>query len=196
MTCLHAFLQQDRLRGNVAMKKTASLCVFVLVLFFFVGTLLDFGYYCFFGPGLWHPSIACDNPIQDLGKLSDDKPVPCEFVIKNTGRQPLIIKKAKPSCGSCIKVVSFPQEPILPDEDGILHATLLVKRLKKGPVKKTLAIFSNDPQQPVFILRVQADIKKAPKEKAKTDDIPKGSVSLGMRKGKKINGSELSRSII
>ncbi len=142
------------------MKKVVSLCVFCVALSFFVGAVLDLGYCCIFGPGLWHPTIACDHAVQDLGKLSDDEPASCEFTIRNSGSQPLIIEKATPGCGGCIKVTSFPTEPILPKQEGVIHATLLTKRLKEGRAEKTLAVVSNDPQQPALILSVHASIER------------------------------------
>ena len=142
------------------MRRNVSLCLFCVTLSFFVGTVLDLGYCWFFGPGLWHPTIACDHAVQDLGKLSGDEPASCKFTIRNTGSQPLIIEKATPGCGSCIKVTSFPTEPIQPKQEGVIHAMLLAKRLKEGRVEKTLAVVSNDPQQPAFILSVHARIEK------------------------------------
>jgi Protein of unknown function (DUF1573) len=135
---------------------------------FFVGVSLDFGCYCLYGPGLWHPTIACDQTLKDLGKLSGDKPMPCDFRIRNSGNRSLVIRKVTAGCGGCISIVDFPKRPLLPKQEGVVHAMLLVRNLKTGRAKKTLAVFSNDPRQPALVLRVEADIVKAPDAKEKT----------------------------
>jgi hypothetical protein len=48
----------------------------------------------------------------DFGKIPQGKPVTVKFQFTNTGSEPLIVSKARGSCG-CTGV-EFPKDPILP----------------------------------------------------------------------------------
>jgi hypothetical protein len=138
---------------NVIVKRL-PVCLFILAVCFFVGTVLDVGYYHFFGPGLWQPTIACDNPTLDFGTSADRQG---QFAIRNTGSRTLILQGVKPSCGGCVRVVSFPEE-LLPGDEGVVRVELLTDKLH-GDVDKSVAVLSNDPKTPALILRLRARIE-------------------------------------
>jgi uncharacterized protein DUF1573 len=138
--------------------------VFVASVCSFVGAAAYVGHYHFFGPGLFQPTILCENPNQNVGKVSDEEPVACLFRVCNRGSRRLLINAVLPSCGSCIEIVSIPMEPILPGEEGVVEASLLTERLKEGPVTKSFAVHSNDPKRPVVIFKIIADIEKSKAE--------------------------------
>ncbi len=155
-----------------AVLKHLPACVFVLTLSYFIGALLDVGHYHFFGPGLWAPTIACETPVHDLGSVSRDKSIPCEFTIRNTGRRPLLIRKVTPGCGGCVRVDSYPREPIRRGNEGVVRVSLLAAELQ-GEVEKRVAVFSNDPREGAFFLRIRADIEQPLLENGDTHESSK-----------------------
>jgi hypothetical protein len=163
-----------RMQMTVVIKRL-PVCLFVLGFCFFIGALLDVGYYHFFGPGLWQPTIHCEHPSQHLGKLSGDKQFPCEFEIKNVGSRPLVIEGVKPSCGSCLKVIGFPKMPIPPGNGDVIRVALLADQLE-GSVVKSVAVLSNDPKAPVYILKLYAEIEKHSSEYVKKKSLSKNKL--------------------
>ncbi len=141
-----------------AVKKWTAPSVFVIACCFFAGTLLNLTHYHLFGPGLWHPTIACDNSIQHLGGISNREPFSCVFHISNTGKRPLVIEEVRPGCGSCIEVTGHPQESIPPGGNDVIRVEIVTSRLR-GPIEKKLTVRSNDPQHPVTILKLYAHIE-------------------------------------
>lgn len=157
------FVKAEPMRTS-AIAKHLPVGLFLAGLCFFAGTVLDVGYYHFFGPGLWQPTIACDKPSQYLGKLVYAKKYPLTFVIQNKGSKPLVIQEVKPSCGGCVKVIDFPKEGILPSDSGVIRVALLTDKLK-GAVEKTVLVRSNDPKTPLFVLRLRADVvRRSPRK--------------------------------
>jgi Protein of unknown function (DUF1573) len=139
------------------------LYLFILGFCFFLGSVLDAGYYLCnrFASRFWCASIQCSEPVAQFGKLSDVGEFHKKFVIDNTGNRPLLISNVKPSCGACIKIISFPKSPIASGEQGVVEVALLTKQLPQGPVSNGVVVFSNDPKKPVFVLKLEAVIKKS-----------------------------------
>ena len=108
--------------------------------------------------GWWNPRIACDAPAVDLGRIPPDQTVRCRFVLNNRGRRPLRIERIRIGCASCLKVVDSPQEPVPPAGSGVIVAEFLPTALR-GPVVRTMAVHSNDPACPVFLLTLEADVQ-------------------------------------
>jgi hypothetical protein len=80
----HMNIQQCSLltyRGEI-MRKT----MFFVVLAAFICMAL------FSMPALAAPKIAVENPVYDAGDLEKGKPIVYDFIIRNTGDQPLTIK--------------------------------------------------------------------------------------------------------
>ena len=156
--------------GIRTIAKHLPIGLFVLALCFFVGAVFDVGHYHFFGPGLWPPVIACEAPVHDLGSLSSDQSFSCEFTIRNTGSRPLLIEKVKPGCGGCIRVDSFPTEPISRGNEGVVLVSLLTEELQ-GAVEKKVAVFSNDAKSGPLILTLRADIRQASAVSTVADEL-------------------------
>jgi Protein of unknown function (DUF1573). len=135
--------------------KKCSFFTFLLALFYFAGTVLDVAYYHFFGPGLWHATISCDAPSQDLGiVMPGDTPDPSLFIVKNSGNASLLITEVRAGCGGCVEVIDFPCAEIAPCGQGTISARLLPINLS-GPVNKSIIVRSNDPVHPVMLLHIK-----------------------------------------
>ena len=66
------------------------------------------------------PEITFEKELIDMGTYEqyDDESSRCEFIFTNTGKEPLIIEKAKGSCGCTVP--EWPKEPIAPGESAIM----------------------------------------------------------------------------
>ena len=60
----------------------------------------------------------------------------CEFVFTNIGKEPLIISKAKGSCGCTVP--EWPKEPIMSGETGVIKVNYDEKRI--GSFNKSITI--------------------------------------------------------
>ena len=87
------------------------------------------------------PIITFKTELIDLGTFMqyDDPSSKCEFVFTNTGKEPLIISKAKGSCGCTVP--SWPKEPIMSGESGVIQVNYDEKRV--GAFNKSITINSN-----------------------------------------------------
>tara|TARA_B100001758_G_C17978281_1_gene386777 strand:+ start:81 stop:548 length:468 start_codon:yes stop_codon:yes gene_type:complete len=101
------------------------------------------------------PEITFDNEIIDLGTFMqyDDPSSKCEFLFTNTGKEPLIISKAKGSCGCTVP--NWPKEPIMPGETGTIKVNYDEKRV--GSFNKSITITSNA-RNSVKVLKIKGKI--------------------------------------
>ncbi|MFN3951480.1 MAG: DUF1573 domain-containing protein [Thermaurantimonas sp.] len=85
------------------------------------------------------PVITFEKPELDYGKIQQNSERVREFVIVNTGNEPLIIQNAVGSCGCTVP--EWPKEPIMPKKKAVLRINYDTSRL--GPFSKTVKIYSN-----------------------------------------------------
>lgn len=124
------------------MKKLSSLIVFSLVF-----TMVAIAQ----GPVMQFESNSVDYGVVDHGS----EPYR-EFVFKNTGNEPLLIKNAKGSCGCTVP--EYSKDPIMPGETGILKVRYDTKRV--GPINKTITVTTNEVGSETKILYVKGEVKK------------------------------------
>ena len=95
------------------------------------------------------PIITFETELIDLGTFMqyDDPSSKCEFVFTNTGKEPLIISKAKGSCGCTVP--SWPKEPIMSGESGVIQVNYDEKRV--GSFNKSITITSNAKNSPQIV---------------------------------------------
>ena len=95
------------------------------------------------------PEITFEKELIDMGtyKQHDDESSRCEFVFTNTGKEPLIIEKAKGSCGCTVP--EWPKEPIAPGETAVMKINYDEKRV--GPYTKSITITSNAKTSPKIV---------------------------------------------
>lgn len=85
------------------------------------------------------PVITFEKPELDYGKIPQNSERVREFVIVNTGNEPLIIQNAVGSCGCTVP--EWPKEPIMPKKKAVLRINYDTSRI--GPFSKTVKIYSN-----------------------------------------------------
>ena len=95
------------------------------------------------------PEISFEKELVDMGTYNqyDDDSSRCEFIFTNTGKEPLIIEKAKGSCGCTVP--EWPKEPIAPGETAVMRVNYDEKRV--GPYTKSITITSNAKQSPKVV---------------------------------------------
>lgn len=75
-----------------------------------------------------------------FGEVDEGTIVNHEFAFTNTGAQPLLITKARSTCGCTVP--SYSEEPILPGESGVISVAFDTKN-KYGRQRKAISITAN-----------------------------------------------------
>ena len=93
--------------------------------------------------------ILFTNDIYNFGEIKKGDVISYNFVFKNTGKEPLIIKDALATCGCTVPEI--PKEPILPGAEGILKVVFNSAGKPAGPLRKQVTVTSNAINSPVAI---------------------------------------------
>ena len=117
------------------------------------------------------PILTVDKEVHDYGELEKGGDPYCEFVITNTGNEPLIISNAKGSCGCTVP--EWSKEPILPGESSVMKVKYDTKRV--GPINKAVTITSNAVNEPTKVIRIKGKVLPAPAD----DTVPVKKVPEG-----------------
>lgn len=112
------------------------------------------------------------SKVVDYGTIEHNSDGVRKFVFKNNGTEPLIIKKAKGSCGCTVPTV--PKEPIAPGETGEIGVKYATNRV--GPFTKTITLTTNASKKPV-ILTIKGKVNPAEKP-ADAPEKKKGGAPL------------------
>ena len=86
------------------------------------------------------PKIELSQDFFDFGEMNQEESVSTEFVIKNTGDAPLLIRSAKGSCGCTVP--EWPKEPVAVGEEAVIKVTFNSGN-KKGKQNKTVTLVTN-----------------------------------------------------
>jgi hypothetical protein len=103
------------------------------------------------------PRIQFAEPVFDFGKVKAGQIVTHEYLFTNTGNSALEISDVKSSCG-CTAVTNWDRS-IEPGKTGTLHILFNTGGMA-GPVRKTLWVISNDPNEPAALLEFTATVWK------------------------------------
>lgn len=90
-----------------------------------------------------------------LGEVKLDSCMNANFEIKNTGRIPLIIKAAEPSCGCTL--VEWNRRPIDPDQTSKIN--IRFEPFFVGKFSKSISVYCNTKQE-VHILKFDGYVKR------------------------------------
>lgn len=85
------------------------------------------------------PHFTSNTETQDFGQIEWKQPVTAEYVITNTGNEPLLLNEVEPDC-ACT-VAQWTKTPIAPGEKGIVNVTFDAEAL--GHFHKSVAIYCN-----------------------------------------------------
>lgn len=98
--------------------------------------------------------IKFDRVEHDYGMVDQGGNGETEFVFTNTGTEPLVISKAKGSCGCTVP--EWPKDPIAPGAKGSIKVKYDTKRV--GPINKTVTIESNA-VEPAMTIKIKGTVK-------------------------------------
>ncbi|OQX98975.1 MAG: hypothetical protein B6I24_03850 [Bacteroidetes bacterium 4572_128] len=101
------------------------------------------------------PEMTLKNDVYNFGEISYESDGKCEFVFKNTGKEPLIINRIKTSCGCTTSF--WDKKPILKRKKG--HIKILYDTKRIGKFRKTIKVFSNAKNSPVELI-ISGNVKK------------------------------------
>jgi hypothetical protein len=102
------------------------------------------------------PRITFDKYSHDYGKVLYGETVTEEFSLTNTGDETLIIEKLRSTCG-CTKAVHGSQE-IPPMGRSKIVAAFDTTGLRQGKKSQSVFVHSNDPNNPVVKLTIEAEV--------------------------------------
>jgi len=100
------------------------------------------------------PEISVDKEVHDYGTIKQGANGTCEFALTNTGSEPLIISRAKGSCGCTVP--EWPKEPIMPGESSVMTVRYDTKRV--GAINKSVTITSNAVTNPTTVVRIKGKV--------------------------------------
>jgi hypothetical protein len=106
------------------------------------------------------PKINFEKEVIDYGTIEKGANGVRNFEFTNTGKEPLIITKAKGSCGCTVP--SWPKKPIAPGEKAKIKVKYDTKRV--GPINKSVTVHSNA-ATPVKVLRIKGKVERKPQPK-------------------------------
>ena len=103
-------------------------------------------------------TVQIIDSVYDFGKVTDGEKVEYSYRFKNTGKNPLIITSAAPSCGCT--VADKPEQPVQPGETGFIKV-VFNSQGRVGEAHKEIAVVSNAfPAFPVLQLKGKVEEKK------------------------------------
>lgn len=103
------------------------------------------------------PELRFDKQSVDLGVVASGENPMAKFKLQNCGGASLLITNVSSSCASCLRVTRYPETSLAAGDRGEIDIVLRTKDLH-GPIKRTVAVLSNDVKHPRIDLEVKADV--------------------------------------
>jgi hypothetical protein len=104
------------------------------------------------------PVVEFDHTSFDFGTILQDKPVEHVFVLTNTGKSALIIRKVSASCGCT--AVQPEKTTVAPGEKTVIRAVFNPAG-RDGNQKKAITVITNDPRRSKTILWINGIVTKS-----------------------------------
>ncbi len=119
------------------------------------------------------PRISSNKEIHNFGQIEWKSPVTVEYIITNTGNEPLVLTNVTTSC-AC-SVADWTKEPIAPGAKGTVKASFDAKAL--GHFEKSVGIYSNADPHLVY-LKFAGEVVKEVKDFTKTHPFKIGDIRI------------------
>jgi hypothetical protein len=104
------------------------------------------------------PILSVDDPEFKFGKIKQGDKVDHVYVLTNSGKSDLHIRKVKASCG-CTAVQ--PEKKVIAPGESVNIKTTFNSAGKVGSQNKTVTIITNDPKKSKLILWVKGEVEKS-----------------------------------
>lgn len=102
------------------------------------------------------PIVEFTSKELSFGEIKQGEKTDCDFILKNTGKRTLFIRKTKASCGCT--AVTIGNKAVQPGQSTIIRTTFDSKG-KSGRQYKTITVITNDPRHPETTLRIRGNVK-------------------------------------
>ena len=102
------------------------------------------------------PVVTFDADSYDFGNIKQGDKVDHTFTIKNTGKNDLIIRNVRSSCG-CTAVT--PAKTVIPSGESVPLKVEFNSQGKRGRQSKTITVITNDPKNPTSTLRITSNVE-------------------------------------
>ena len=104
-------------------------------------------------------TVEFANEAYNYGVVTQGEKVTHQFKFKNTGSEPLVLTRVKPSCGCTTP--SYSKDPVAPGEEGYIDVTFDTQA-KKGMQNKTVTVTGNFEGSINRILRISGEVSAPP----------------------------------
>ncbi|HQQ96198.1 MAG TPA: DUF1573 domain-containing protein [Cyclobacteriaceae bacterium] len=101
--------------------------------------------------------VTVDNQNFDFGKIKQGVPATHRFMFTNTGKVPVVITNAQPSCGCTTP--NWTKEPILPGGQGFVDATY--SAASAGAFTKSITVTANT-ETGTIVLIIKGEVVAEP----------------------------------
>jgi len=92
----------------------------------------------------------------DFGNVKAETENTTEFIVTNTGNNPLILSDVSASCGCTMP--KKPEGPIAPGESDVIKVTFKSKPGQENEIKKTVTVTANTEER-IHLLEIRAFVK-------------------------------------
>ena len=102
--------------------------------------------------------IEFETTNHDFGTIPQGGNGIFEFVFKNTGKEPLVLKNVRSSCGCTVP--EWPKEPVNKGDKGVIKVSYNTRIT--GNFSKSISVYSNSGEAPVVLIikgKVEAAVK-------------------------------------
>jgi hypothetical protein len=103
------------------------------------------------------PFIKFEILEYDYGTITQGDDGTCEFVFKNTGKNPLVLSNVRPSCGCTVP--KWSKEPIKGGDESIIEVKYNTRR--PGSFSKSITVYSNATNSPI-VLKIKGNVVAEP----------------------------------
>ena len=101
-------------------------------------------------------TLTFDKMKHDFGNVKAETENTTEFIVTNTGKNPLILSDVSASCGCTMP--QKPEGPIAPGESDVIKVTFKSKPGQENEIKKTITVTANTVDR-VHLLEIRAFVK-------------------------------------
>ncbi len=101
------------------------------------------------------PRLSLENSVHDFGRVSTEKSVSTKFLLTNSGKKPLNIRKTHSTCGCTVSKLA--KTDLEPGETTEIEVTFNAKG-RRGNQQKSITIFTNDPVRPTQRITIKAQV--------------------------------------
>ncbi|OFX18409.1 MAG: hypothetical protein A2033_18690 [Bacteroidetes bacterium GWA2_31_9] len=136
------------------------------------------------------PVLVFEKVLHDFGSIEYDGNGTCEFVYKNTGKEPLILSNVKASCGCTIP--EWSKEPL--KKGGTASIKVKYDTKRQGNFTKTITVTSNA-KNATEVLTIKGNVKPSPNTENKEIKTNSGQIKKEGIKRQSLDKKELNISI-